>query len=103
MHRILNLYSEYPAKSADDKTVSNHVSLTTLLRKANNKSVDDISKDELIKLIMNNLHKTYSESESILAIESDPIKACLKLLADDTKTFKDFLTHHENKEIAGKN
>lgn len=100
MHRILNIYSEYPAKLPDDKTVSNYVGLTTLLGKPENNNVNDISKHELIKLIMDNLHKTYSESESMLATESDPIKACLKLLLDDTKTFKDFLTHHENKEIS---
>ena len=71
-----------------------------IARKPENNNVNDISKHELIKLIMDNLHKTYSESESMLATESDPIKACPKLLLDDTETFKDFLTHHENKEIS---
>ena len=100
MHRILNTYSEYPAKLPGDTSISNHTSLKTLLRKQQNTSIRDIPKSDLIKLVMDNLHKSYSESKAILSVDPDPIKACLKVLNNDTKCFIDFLADHENKEIS---
>ena len=100
MHRILNIYSEYPAKLPGDTSISNHISLKTLLRKQQNTSIRDIPKSDLIKLIMDNLYKSYREAEAILAIDSDPIKACLKLIENDTKCFIDFLLEQENMELS---
>lgn len=100
MHRILNIYSEYPAKLPEDTGINNHVSLKTLLSKQQNTSIRDIPKSDLIKLIMDNLYKSYSEAEAILAIDNDPIKSCLKLIENDTKCFIDFLSEQENMELS---
>ena len=100
MHRILNIYSEYPAKLSNNTSINNHVSLKTLLSKPQNTSIRDIPKSDLIKLIMDNLYKSYREAEAILAINTDPIKACLKLIENDTKCFIDFLSEQENMELS---
>ena len=97
MHRILNMYDEFDSTLITKEGINSNFNLKTL--KIKNPQIG-VSKNDSIKLIMDNLHKTYTEAENIYAINSDPIKACLRLLIDDTKSFKDFLIYHENKELS---